>query len=205
VSVVKLQFEYRLSSALCSSSRTSVLLRVSLQNRALGIEKGAAHELKPSPFPFQYMGSVFHSDSDIPSVSRPFRLAYMHFIPQAYLGPPSDPDRKLVLDIGMGYNTYTACRLYPVRPSARELVLTLRHYATAICYLHLHCEPAPWQLAPTSCCYTLHTLMLCHDPLMLHTAATHHSHLCCAGDWHQCRAPTCYMLLLHTTRCCYML
>jgi hypothetical protein len=99
MSVVKFQFEYRLSSALYSSSRTSVPLRVSLRNQALGIEKGAAHELKPSPFHFQYMGSVFHSDSDIPSVSLPFRLAYTHFIPQAYLGPPSDPDREPVLDM----------------------------------------------------------------------------------------------------------
>jgi hypothetical protein len=51
MSVVRLQFEYRPSSALYSSSRTSILLRVSLRNRALGVEKGAAHELKPSPFP----------------------------------------------------------------------------------------------------------------------------------------------------------
>ncbi|KAJ7759681.1 hypothetical protein B0H14DRAFT_2634387 [Mycena olivaceomarginata] len=51
MSVVELQFEYRPSSTLYSSARTSVLLRVSLRNRALGVEKGAAHELKPSPFP----------------------------------------------------------------------------------------------------------------------------------------------------------
>ncbi|KAJ7721573.1 hypothetical protein B0H14DRAFT_3170304 [Mycena olivaceomarginata] len=94
MSVVELQFEYRLSSALYSSSRTSILLRVSFRNRALGVEKGAAHELKPSPFYFQYTGSVFRSDSDIPSVSQPFRLAYTHFTSQAYPGVPSDPDRE---------------------------------------------------------------------------------------------------------------
>jgi hypothetical protein len=98
MSVVELQFEYRLSSALYSSSRTSILLRVSFRNRALGVEKGAAHELKPSPFHFQYTGSVFRSDSDLPTVSQPFRLAYTHFIPQAYLGLPSDSDREPVLD-----------------------------------------------------------------------------------------------------------
>jgi hypothetical protein len=48
--VVRLQFEYRLSLpytlplGLPSSSESL------LRNRALGIEKGAAHELKPSPF-----------------------------------------------------------------------------------------------------------------------------------------------------------
>ncbi|KAJ7321274.1 hypothetical protein DFH08DRAFT_818641 [Mycena albidolilacea] len=46
------------------------------------------------PFNFQYMGSVFRSDSDIPSVSRPFHLAYTHFVPQAYLVPPLDPGRE---------------------------------------------------------------------------------------------------------------
>ncbi|KAJ7351237.1 hypothetical protein DFH08DRAFT_805972 [Mycena albidolilacea] len=34
----------------------------------------------------------------LPSASQPLRLAYTHFIPQAYLGPPSDPGWEPVLD-----------------------------------------------------------------------------------------------------------
>jgi hypothetical protein len=98
MSVVELQFEYRLSSALYSSSRTSVLLRVSLRNRALGVEKGAAHELKPSPFPSSIQVRYSVRTPILPSTSQPLCLAYTHFIPQAYLGLPSDPDREPVLD-----------------------------------------------------------------------------------------------------------
>ncbi|KAJ7321710.1 hypothetical protein DFH08DRAFT_818572 [Mycena albidolilacea] len=94
MSVVRLQFEYRLSLpytlllGLLSSSESL------LQNWAPGVEKGAAHELKPSPFISSIQVQYSVRIPILPSTFQPLRLAYTHFIPQAYLGPPSDPDRE---------------------------------------------------------------------------------------------------------------
>jgi hypothetical protein len=60
--------------------------------------EGRSARAEAKPLHFQYTGSVFRSDCDTPSTSRPLRLAYTHFISQAYFGPPLDPDWEPVLD-----------------------------------------------------------------------------------------------------------
>ncbi|KAJ7896111.1 hypothetical protein B0H14DRAFT_3426052 [Mycena olivaceomarginata] len=72
----------------------AIKVQLHLRNWAPGVEKGAAHELKPSlSLPVYGFGIPFGLRY-FPSTSRPLRLAYTHFIPQAYLGLPSDPDRE---------------------------------------------------------------------------------------------------------------
>ncbi|KAJ7320748.1 hypothetical protein DFH08DRAFT_819008 [Mycena albidolilacea] len=59
-----------------------------------GVEKGAAHELKPSPFTCSIRVRFSVWIPILPSTSQTLCLAYTHLIPQAYLGPPSDPGRE---------------------------------------------------------------------------------------------------------------
>jgi hypothetical protein len=98
MSVVRLQFEYRLSLpytlplGLPSSSKSL------LRNQALGVEKGAVHKLKLSPFTSSIWVRYSVRTPTFPSISQPLHLAYTHFIPQVYLRPPLDPNRESVLD-----------------------------------------------------------------------------------------------------------
>jgi hypothetical protein len=123
MSVVRLQFEYWLSLpytlplGLPSSSESL------LRNQALGVEKGTVHELKPSRFTkFTSSIRVWYSvwTPTIPSISQPLCLAYTHFIPQVYLGLPSDPDQELVLDSLCGL------RLAACTPSTQPNLQTCR-------------------------------------------------------------------------------
>jgi hypothetical protein len=71
MSVVRLQFEYRISLPCYSSSRSSVHFQLLFQNWALDVEKGTMHKLKPSPFqPFQYTVSATASGSAKQRVTR---------------------------------------------------------------------------------------------------------------------------------------
>jgi hypothetical protein len=106
MSVVRLQFEYQLSLLYTLPLGLLFSSESLLQNRALGIEKGAAHELKPSPFTSSIRVQSSIWTLTFSSIYQPLRLAYTHFSPQAYLGPPSDSDREPVLDTSTLGRTY---------------------------------------------------------------------------------------------------
>ncbi|KAJ7367153.1 hypothetical protein DFH08DRAFT_797985 [Mycena albidolilacea] len=89
------------SNLLCLCTCRSTVMKMSTIHRGwqlYGIEKGAVHELKPSPFTSSIRVWSSVRILILPSTSQPLRFAYTHFIPQAYLGPPLDPGREPVLD-----------------------------------------------------------------------------------------------------------
>jgi hypothetical protein len=98
MSVVRIQFEYRLSLPYTLPLGVTSSSESLLQNWALGVEKGATHELKPSPFTSSIRVWSSIRSSTFPTIYEPLCLAYTHFIPQMYLGPPLDPDWEPVVD-----------------------------------------------------------------------------------------------------------
>jgi hypothetical protein len=104
MSVVRLQFEYQLSLPYTPPLGLLSFSDSLLRNRASGVEKGAAHKLKPSPFTSSIRVQSSVRIPILPSTSQPLCLAYTHLIPQAYLGPLSDPNREPILD------TYPWCK-----------------------------------------------------------------------------------------------